>query len=167
MSKKVQILFLFIFVLICGIGGGLLGTKIKPPQERTIAIEARQYAFEPNVIRVNQGDKITLVLSSQDVTHGFYLEGYDFDAKIRPETPYFWIRRPSQGPEYNKETVKSYTFIAKKRGKFRYRCSITCGSFHPFMQGELIVEPNYLFPVSCGLALGLLFACLIYFRIKA
>jgi heme/copper-type cytochrome/quinol oxidase subunit 2 len=90
---------------------------------------------------------------AKDVTHGFYLEGYDLDAKVRPENPTFWLRHPSQGEEY--EEVEEIIFTADRTGKFRYRCSITCGSMHPFMQGELIVRPNYLYSTSIGLLLGL------------
>lgn len=167
MKKSITIALCF-SLCILGILGGFLIAKSKeaPPTHREIIIVAKKYGYEPAVLRVNQGDKITLKLTSKDATHGFYLEGYDFDAKVRAEMPYFWIRHPSKSKEYDKEPVESYTFTANKTGKFRYRCSIGCGSFHPFMQGELIVEPNYLFPVSTGLAIGMLFACIIYFRRK-
>lgn len=133
-------------------------------QERVFTIEARQYAYNPAVIRVNKGDKIILKLTSKDVTHGFYLEGYDIDAKIRAQYPYFWFRHPSQSEDY--EPVDQITFIANKAGKFRYRCSHTCGTFHPFMQGELIVAPNFAYPVSIGLTLGLAVAMLVYLSAK-
>lgn len=164
--KKIYVLFLVIFVVACGVLGGLIGARRGEVQERIITINSRKYAFEPGVVRVSLGDKITLKLESEDVAHGFYLEGYDFDAKVIPETPFFWIRKPSEGKEYDEEPVESYTFTANKVGKFRYRCSIGCGAMHPFMQGELIVEPNYLFPVSIGLAFGLALACIVYFRFR-
>lgn len=163
MNKKLQITALIIFVLICGIAGGLLGATKGTPQKRTFEIKARKYAFKPNVIRVNKGDEITLKLTSTDVTHGIYFEAYDFDAKIRPETPYFWVRHPSKDKRYGTEPVETYTFIADKVGKFRYRCSIGCGPMHPFMLGEMIVGPNYLFPASIGLAVGIALACITYF----
>lgn len=123
------------------------------PQERVFSIEARKYAYDPAIIRVNRGDKVVLKLRSKDVTHGFFLEGYDIDAKIRAQYPNFWVRHPSKHDDY--APVEEISFIADKPGKFRYRCSVTCGSFHPFMQGEFIVEPNFAYLVSIGAALGL------------
>lgn len=165
MNKRLQIILCILFVIGSGFIGGLFAAKGKEPQERRISIEARQYAYNPAVIRVNKGDRIILKLKSKDVTHGFFLEGYDIDAKIRAEYPHFWLRHPSQGTdEY--EQVDEINFIANKSGKFRYRCSITCGTFHPFMQGEFIVSPNYAFPVSIGLAIGLAIAMITYLRWK-
>ena len=147
--------------------GGLAGFiaaywRQAAPQERTFTITAHKYAYEPNILRVNRGDRIHIRLLASDVTHGFYLEGYDMDAKARPEDPTFWMRHPSTGGEY--QTVQEITFVANHPGKFRYRCSQTCGYMHPFMQGELIVRPNYLFSTSVGLSLGLMAGMLLVFR---
>ena len=160
-----QVISLAIFVVAMGVIFGLLGVKKAPgPAKRTILIKARKYSYNPPVIRVNRGDEITLKLESEDVTHGFYIEGYDIDAKVRSETPHFWLRHPSKGQEY--EVVEEIRFIANRKGKFRYRCSITCGTFHPFMQGEFIVEPNYAYPASIGLVIGLAISCIVYFKRK-
>jgi len=85
------------------------------------------FAFEPGSVKVNQGDTVTLVLHSQDVTHGIYLDGYDVNIKAEPG-------KPAQA-----------TFVADRQGKFRFRCSVTCGAMHPFMIGELVVGPNLPF----------------------
>lgn len=152
-------------LLLLGGGAGLLAAHLQqaPPQERRFTITASKYAYDPPVLRVNRGDRITIRLVAKDVTHGFFLEGYDLDAKFRPENPTFWVRHPSEGKEEYQE-VEKISFVANRTGKFRYRCSITCGYMHPFMQGELIVTPNYLYSTSLGLALALAAAMLIVFR---
>ncbi|MFQ5662643.1 MAG: hypothetical protein ACE5HL_02280 [Terriglobia bacterium] len=152
-----------LFLLFGGGAGGLfahLGREA--PGERTFTLTAHKYAYDPPVLRVNRGDRVRIRLVAKDVTHGFYLEGYDRDAKVRPENPTFWVRRPSQGEDY--QEVEEISFVANRTGKFRYRCSITCGYMHPFMQGELIVRPNYLYSSSIGLALGLAVGMLIIFH---
>lgn len=92
--------------------------------EVTVAIEASQYAYEPNVIDVSLGQRVVLELSSSDVVHGIFLDGYDLDIVTDPG-----------------KTAR-LSFIADQPGTFRFRCSVTCGPLHPFMIGQLKVEPN-------------------------
>ena len=134
-----------------------------PSQERNITITARKYAYDPPVIEVNQGDRLRIRLVAKDVTHGFYVEGYDIDAKMRPDNPTFWLRHPSSGGETYQEAAE-ISFVANHAGKFHYRCSITCGYMHPFMQGELIVRPNYLYSISLGSSIALMASMLVIFR---
>jgi heme/copper-type cytochrome/quinol oxidase subunit 2 len=149
-------------LVLGGLGGFLLASvQQAPPQERNFTITAHKYAYDPPVLQVNRGDRIHIRLVAQDVTHGFYLEGYDVDAKMRPENDTFWARKPSQGGDYKE--VAEISFVASRPGKFRYRCSITCGYMHPFMQGELIVRPNYLYSTSVGLSVGMALGMLLLF----
>jgi heme/copper-type cytochrome/quinol oxidase subunit 2 len=92
--------------------------------EVIVPIEASQYAYEPNVIEVSLGQRVVLELSSSDVVHGIYLDGYDLEV----------ITDPGQ--------TARLSFIADQPGTFRLRCSVTCGPLHPFMIGQLKVEPN-------------------------
>ncbi len=94
------------------------------PADVEMLVRARQYAFAPGVLRVGQGDRVTLVLEAEDVAHGLFVDGYAVDIAAVPG------RRARA------------TFVADRAGKFRLRCSKVCGSLHPFMLGELIVEPN-------------------------
>ncbi len=152
-----------LLLLAGGVGGfvfAYLGQAL--PQERTFTITAHKYAYDPPILRVNRGDRLHIRLVAKDVTHGFYLEGYDLDAKARPENPTFWARRPSEQNDY--QEVEEVNVVASRSGKFRYRCSITCGYMHPFMQGELIVSPNYLYSTSVGLSLALAVATLLVLR---
>lgn len=150
-------------------GSGFVGFLAAgdPPeaQERAFTIRASQYGYDPAVIRVNRGDTVRMRLVSMDVVHGFYLEGHDLDVAIIPMRSTVELRRPSRPGEA--ESVEEVVFTAGQEGKFRYRCSQTCGFLHPFMLGELIVAPNRLLPVSMGLAVGVLLGGLIVIPLKA
>lgn len=142
--------------LLLGIAGGVIsifvGMKTPSPVNRHISIKARQYAYEPAKLEVNKGDTLHIRLTSLDVVHGFYLEGYDTDAEIFPGKKMFKVRKLSEG--YYWRDTDELTIVADKSGKFRYRCSHTCGSMHPFMQGELIVAPNQPYIAGIGIFTG-------------
>lgn len=93
-------------------------------EDKSIELRATRYSYSPNVIHVKKGDKVTIKLISTDVTHGFFLDGYDLNLFAHPGKP------------------EQITFKAEKSGKFSFRCSRTCGEFHPYMIGYLRVEPN-------------------------
>jgi plastocyanin len=114
------------------------------PVTHDVAMNLEQFAFEPPVLHVNQGDRVRLTLQATDVVHGFYLDDYKLDARVEPGI--------SQQVE----------FVADRVGKFRYRCSISCGTLHPFMIGELVVSPNLVFIRAIGLTLVVMVATLVY-----
>ncbi len=126
-------------VVLAAAGAGWLWGGGGGRAHRSIDVTARSFAFEPAVLRVNEGDRVTLHLRAADVVHGFHLEGHDIDATVYPLRREFELR--SGGTE---TPASSVTFVAARAGKYRYRCSVTCGPMHPFMTGELIVEPNRL-----------------------
>jgi plastocyanin len=146
-------------IVVCGITllGGLIGAALSwrwaEPISRELVIGARQYAYEPAKLRVNSGDTLHIRLVSLDVVHGLYFEGHDIDAQIHPQQRTFYIRHPSTGEDWRE--VEQVTIVAGRPGKYRYRCSHTCGPLHPFMQGELIVEPNVPLYAGGGALLGL------------
>ncbi len=100
--------------------------------------------------------EIHLRLVSTDVVHGFFLEGHDIEAEIRPGSLTSWVRHPSTGEDFRE--TEEIVFTAGRPGKYRYRCSVTCGTLHPFMQGEMIVRPNNLYRVSLIATFGLALA---------
>lgn len=94
------------------------------PQTRRIEVNARQFAYEPATLNVNRGDTITFHLESLDATHGLFVDGYAVNIQAEPGKS------------------AEVTFVADKEGKFKFRCSVSCGTLHPFMIGELNVAPN-------------------------
>ncbi len=125
---------------------------------RDFLIRAHQYAYDPPRIVVDQGDEIHLVLAATDAVHGFFLDGYDREAVAYPGRAQFKARIPSRMDEL--VPVTELAFVAGRPGKFRYRCSVTCGALHPFMQGEFIVRPNRSFQAGVGGLAGILLAAL-------
>jgi cytochrome c oxidase subunit 2 len=116
------------------------------PATHEVTLVADQFAFDPPVLRVNRGDRVLLTLQAADVVHGFYLDGYGIQARMEPGI--------SQQVE----------FVADRAGKYRYRCSVSCGTLHPFMIGELVVGPNLPYARAVGLTLVALGATLFYLR---
>ena len=162
---KLKSIFIVAIITLLGAGIGIvLSLSWTKPARHDILIKARQYSYDPARIEVNYNDTLHIKLISMDVVHGFYLENYDVDAEVSPNIKKFKVRQPSLG--YNWKDTSEIVVIANKRGKFRYRCSHTCGTMHPFMQGELIVKPNILLFTSIGGVIGFLLGMIIMFNIR-
>ena len=101
------------------------GTAAAPTQ-RTFRIQASQFAYSPAVLAVNPGDRVTIELQAMDVVHGLSIDGYDLQMTADPG-----------------QTAR-LSFVAGRQGSFRLRCTVTCGSMHPFMIGKLQVGQNSL-----------------------
>lgn len=118
--------------------------KAEAAEVKEFNITLRRYNFIPPTIEVNQGDRVRISLISEDVEHGFYLDGYDINVIVTA---------------FKKETVE---FTADKTGSFQMRCSVTCGVYHPIMRGKLTVNPNYRFWSALAFAAFVPFAALLY-----
>ena len=104
------------------------------PSQRSFRVAAGDFAFSPAVIRVNPGDRVTLEVTSTDVTHSLSIDGYPVDVLAEPDQ------------------TSQISFVANRPGAFNIRCSLTCGSLHPFMTGRFEVGPNLLLYRGMGLA---------------
>lgn len=162
--RLTSILVVIILAAIGAAVGAAIGWRTPVPKTREITIKARQYAYEPNVIRADRGDTLRIKLVSLDVTHGFFVEGHDIDARISANKVKFEIRHPSKDEEWTE--VEELVLITNRTGKYRYRCSHTCGTMHPFMLGELIVEPNTPYHASVGAIIGIFLGMLGVFSLR-
>jgi polyferredoxin len=157
MSKvKISFLVIFLAIIILSIASAM-STQIlgdsndRDSNDRPIKIvymRAYQFGFaveaiqdassikiyprglEPSVLEVNKGDKVIFRIISRDVTHGFYIDGYT-PSPLQQKIRVLPGRILEVGP---------ITF--DKVGKFKLRCSVTCGPLHPFMVSDIIVKPN-------------------------
>lgn len=92
-----------------------------------VFMEMYQFYFKPSTLTVDQGDRVRLYLTAEDVAHGISIDGYPVDVIVHPGT------------------AKTLEFTASRTGSYRYRCAEKCGYFHPFMIGKLTVKPNWRF----------------------
>lgn len=120
MKKQAAVVFtLCALVLVV-----LVAAQQQPsPPVREIKLTAKKYEYSPNEIRVRQGERVRLLITALDRTHGFELEDFKVKADL----------------EKGKETVVE--FVADRVGEFPFNCSHFCGFGHKGMKGKLIVEP--------------------------
>jgi len=88
----------------------------------TIAMLAKQFAFEPAVVTVKKNQKVCLKLSSKDVEHGILIDGYNVHVHATIDNP------------------GEVQFVADKVGEFNFICHQVCGVGHGEMKGKLVVE---------------------------
>ena len=87
-----------------------------------IQVTLRKYEFGPSSLRVRKGEKVRLILLAVDHDHGFKLDEFEINQKLR------------------KGTTTIIEFTADKAGTFQFRCSNVCGLGHRNMKGKLVVE---------------------------
>lgn len=90
---------------------------------QVIEVEAYQFGWEPNPIRVTNGTPVRLKMTSRDVAHGIGIPAFGVSKRI-----------PGNG-----ETV-TVEFTPDKTGTYNFICNVYCGSGHSAMTGRLIVE---------------------------
>ncbi|MDP2838321.1 MAG: cupredoxin domain-containing protein [Candidatus Moranbacteria bacterium] len=89
--------------------------------ERTIHVGVRQWAWDPDVLRVKEGELVRLIIHNADVKHGLVIPALGVDQDIPPDGAVV-------------------EFTASKKGTFEFFCSVWCGEGHMEMQGKIIIE---------------------------
>jgi len=90
---------------------------------REVTLVAAHGTWGPEVVRVKQGEKVRLRLTSHDVKHGFALAGYGISTTDVYPGRYIIVE-----------------FVADKPGAFPFVCVVQCAGNHANMRGELVVE---------------------------
>lgn len=126
---------LLVVLVLAGLGWLLLPVPVSSsPTTHHISIDMTQFAFSPSRVEVSQGDHLVIDLTASDVVHGFYLDGYGIEQRVEPGL------------------TRQITLIADKTGKFRFRCSVSCGELHPFIQElmDIAMLPTWKPPQGTG-----------------
>jgi heme/copper-type cytochrome/quinol oxidase subunit 2 len=85
-----------------------------------VQVVAKQFAFEPAVIQVTEGEPVRLVMRSADRAHGFAIRDLTIDVQI-----------PRSG-----DVVVEFT--APRAGRYEIACSAFCGGGHGQMKAALV-----------------------------
>lgn len=115
-----------VLLVIVGLPTAVLGYQhVLRTQDNEFTLVGHNSTWSPGTIHVTQGDTVHLRLTSDDVAHGFLLEGYDVTVDTVYPGKYTYVE-----------------FAADKAGTFGFTCTRICGEGHHQMWGELVVEPK-------------------------
>jgi cytochrome c oxidase subunit II len=89
---------------------------------RVVAITARRFEFVPKEITLRKGETVKLQLTSEDVTHGFFVRPLGIDAEVEPGRTTEVVVTPAEA------------------GRFRTICDHFCGAGHGNMKMTIVVE---------------------------
>ncbi|MEW5982434.1 MAG: cupredoxin domain-containing protein [Acidobacteriota bacterium] len=95
------------------------------PADVVLEMTARRFEFVPDRLVVTEGDRVTIVVRSEDTTHGIEIPRLGLAAEI---------------PRGGRPTV--LTFTAPQAGTYELKCSEYCGRGHDRMRGSLVVKPR-------------------------
>ncbi len=179
--KKNALIVVTLSIALIMIGAGLISLHynfFSPTNERTkmfyLKAERFKWTFYDqnkkelgSSIVLNIGDKVILKVYSIDVAHGLWIDGYS-ERKIQVEYPDWYpdsfknslgsktgkvllIKNPLTNDPFSMDLVM-VTFIADTPGRFTLRCAVTCGSFHPYMLGQIKIRPHAVLYLALGSA---------------
>ncbi|TAL58269.1 MAG: hypothetical protein EPN86_00455 [Nanoarchaeota archaeon] len=90
---------------------------------KEVHIEASNFQFTVTGPEIKKGDRVKLILTSAQGTHGFAMPAFNID--VGPISP---------------GDTKTAEFVADQSGSFDYFCNVPCGSGHQSMKGILAVS---------------------------
>ena len=91
-------------------------------EPRAIVITAKRFEFVPSTITLKKGETVKLVVTSEDVTHGFFLRPLKIDTDLVPGK------------------TEALTVTPHTAGTFTAICHHFCGAGHGNMKLTVVVE---------------------------
>ena len=91
-------------------------SEITELDAKEFTVHAFKFGYSPDIIEVNRGDRIRIMINNTDDVHGMRI------------------------PDLNIRGNDIIEFTADKTGEFNWYCANMCGSGHMQMQGKLIVK---------------------------
>src|SRR5215471_10245520 len=88
---------------------------------RVIEITAKRFAFSPNQITIKKGETVKIRLTSEDVTHGFFMRKLKIDQEVEPGKP------------------TEFAVTPQEAGTFTTICDHFCGVNHGNMNMTITV----------------------------
>lgn len=122
MKSSCHFFLLLFFLFAATAANAPAQTTPEPGQPVEIRVTARRFEFDPKTITVEQGQRVKLIITSADVTHGFELKEYGIEEAVKGGA------------------TTTVEFTATRAGRFHFRCSIECGDGHDGMMGTLVVN---------------------------
>ena len=92
-------------------------------EPREIPVVAKRFSFEPARVEVKEGERIRLVVTSEDGVHGLEIKKFRVNKKI----------------PRGRDKVTTIDFVASAPGEYPILCSEYCGDGHEEMKGTLVV----------------------------
>ncbi len=100
-------------------------------EPREIPVVARRFSFEPARVEATEGERIRLVVTSEDGVHGLEIKKF----KVKKKVP--------RGGE-----AITIDFVAAEPGEYPIVCSEYCGNGHEEMKGTLVVVARTIGPAN-------------------
>ena len=109
---KVAIRTAILIACVAALVWGRTPSPVPPEAPRIIQIRAHRFEFVPSQITLKKGEPVVLQLTSEDVTHGFFVRPLKIDEDLEPGK------------------TKQIALTPQVAGKFTTICDHFCGVNH-------------------------------------
>ncbi len=110
-------------------GGGEPVEGVLVDGVREFELSAEQWGYSPAILKVDPGDRVRFIVTSQDIMHGFSINELGVNLALNPDVGI--VREVEIPPDMPEGTYTMY-------------CSIFCGIGHPYMKGNILIgEPGF------------------------